>query len=59
MTCWVRYFPHSSHHPAKFMNLVSCESEKKKKILAYHVTKQLKCHVTLWVDFPHPKSPPC
>ena len=56
MTCWVSSF-HSSHHSAKFVDLVCCESEGK-TFLTCHVTTQLKWHVTLWVDFPHPKSPP-
>ena len=34
-----------------------CQSEDKIFLLC-HVTTQLKCHVTLWVDFPHPKPPP-
>ena len=54
MTCWMGS-SHSSHHRAKF---VSCESEDK-IFLTCHVTTQLRCHATMWVDFPHPKSPPC
>ena len=57
MTCWVGS-SNSSHHPAKFVDLVPCESEDK-IFLTCHVTTQLKCHVTLRVDFSHPKSPPC
>ena len=58
MTCWVGSSPHSTHHPAKFVDLVPFESEDK-IFLTCHVTIQLKCHVTLWVDFSHSKSPPC
>ena len=57
MTCWVGS-SHSSHDPAKFVDLVPCESEDK-MFLICHVTTQLKCHVTSRVDFPHHKSPPC
>ena len=57
MTCWV-WSSHSSHHPAKFVDLVHCETEDK-IFLTDHVTTQLKCHVNLSVDFPHPKSPHC
>ena len=57
MTCWVGS-SHSSHHPAKFVDLVPCESEDK-IFLICNVITQLKCHVTLWVDFSHAKSPPC
>ena len=57
MTCWVGS-SHSSHHTAKFVDLVPCESESK-IFLTCHVTTQLKCHVASWVNFPHPKSPPC
>ena len=32
---------------------------KDKIFLICHVTTQLKCHVTLWKDFPHPNSNPC
>ena len=46
------------HHPAKFLDLVPCESQGK-IFLIYHVTTQLKCHVTFWIDFPYPKSPLC
>ena len=56
MTCWVRS-SHSSHHPANFVDHVPCESEDK-IFLICQVTTQLKCHVTLWVDFPHTKSSP-
>ena len=57
MTCCVGS-SHSSHHPAKFVDLAPCESEEK-IFLTCHVTTQLKCHVTLWVHFTQPKSPPC
>ena len=56
MTCLVGS-SHSSHHPAKFVGPVPCESEGK-IFLICHMTIQLKCQVTLWVDFLHPKSPP-
>ena len=49
MTCWVGSY-HSSHHPAKFADLVLCESEDK-IFLTCLVTTQLKCHVTLWDDY--------
>ena len=58
MTCWLGSSPHSSHHPAKFVDLVPCESEDK-IFLTCHVNTQLKCHVTLWVDSHNSKSPPC
>ena len=55
---WLRWLDrgssHSSHHPAKFIDLVTCESEDK-IFLVFHVTTQFKCHVTLWVGLPHPK----
>ena len=57
MTCWVGS-SHSSHHPAKFVDLGPCESEDK-IFLTCRVTTQLMCHVTSWVHFPHPKSPLC
>ena len=57
MTCWVGA-SHSSHHLAKFVDLVPCESEDK-IFLTCHLTTQLKCRVTLWVDIPHPKLPSC
>ena len=57
MTCWVGS-SHSSHHPAKSVDLAPCESEDK-ILLTCHVTTILKCHVTSWVRFPHPKLPPC
>ena len=56
MTCWVGS-SHSSRYPAKFVDPVPCESEDK-IFLICQVTTQLKCHVTLWVVFPHPKSLP-
>ena len=58
MTCWVGSSFHSNHHPATFVDLAPCESEGK-VFLTCHVTLQLKCHVTLLVDFLHPKSPLC
>ena len=59
MTFWV-VSSHSSHHHAKFVDLPRCESEDKMLMfLICHVTTQSKCHATLWMDFPHPKSPPC
>ena len=57
MTCWVGS-SNSSHHPVKFVDLVPRESEDK-IFLICNVITQLKCHVTLWVDFSHAKSPPC
>ena len=57
MTCWVRSSNYS-HHPTKFVDLVTCESEDKISLIC-HVITQLKCHVTLWVNFSHAKSPPC
>ena len=54
MTCWVGS-SNSSHHLAKFVDLVPCESEDK-IFLICHVVTQLKCHVTLRVDFSHDKS---
>ena len=57
MTFWVES-SHSSHHPVKFKDFVPCESEDK-IFLICHVNTKLKCHVTLCVDFHHPKSPPC
>ena len=57
MTRWVGS-SHSSHYPAKFVDLVPCESEDK-ILLICHVITQLKCHVTLWADFSHAKSPLC
>ena len=57
MTYWVGS-SHSSHDPAKFMDLVSFESEGK-IFLICHMTTQLKYYVTLWVEPPHPKSSPC
>ena len=57
MTCWVGS-SHSSHHPAKFVDLANCKREDK-IFLICHVTTQFKCHVTLWVGLPPPKSSPC
>ena len=56
MTCWLGS-SHSSHHPAKFVDFVPCE-RKDKIFLIFHVTTQLKCHLNLCMDFPHPKSTP-
>ena len=47
MTCLVGS-SYSSHHPAKFVDLVPCHD-----LVICHVTTQLKCHLTLWVDFSH------
>ena len=55
MTCWMGS-SHPSHYPAKFVDLVPCESEDKIFLTCY-VTTQLKCPVTMWVDFSRPKSP--
>ena len=49
MTCWVRSSI-SSQHPAKFVDLVPCESEDKIFLICQMIT-QWTCHVTLWVDF--------
>ena len=57
MTCWVGS-SNSSHHPAKFVDLVPCESEDKIFLICL-VIAQLKCQVTLWMDLSHAKSPPC
>ena len=57
MTCSVGS-SHSTHHPAKFVDLEPCEIEDKIYLIS-HVTPQLKRYVTLWVEFPHPKSPFC
>ena len=57
MTCWVRSSNYS-HHPTKFVDLVTCESEDKISLICPVIT-QLKCHVTLWVNFSDAKSPPC
>ena len=55
MTCWMGS-SHPSHYPAKFVDLVPCESEDKIFLTCY-VTTQLKCPVTMQVDFSRPKSP--
>ena len=55
MTYWV-VSSNASHHPAKFVDLVTCESDDK-IFLICHVITQLKCHVTVCVDFSHPKTP--
>ena len=47
-----------SHYPAKFGVHRPCESEDTTFFIC-HVTMILKCHITLWVGSPHPKSPPC
>ena len=59
MTSWVgsSHSSHNHHNPAKFVDLAPCESEDK-ILLTCHVTTILKCHVTSWVHFPVPKSPP-
>ena len=56
MTCCVGS-SHSGHRPAKFVDLVPCGTEGK-IFLICHVTTQLKCHVTLWMDSPYPKPSP-
>ena len=56
MTSWLGS-SNSSHQPAKFVDLVPSESEDK-MFLICHVITQMKYHVTLWVDFSHPKSHP-
>ena len=38
MTCWVGSF-HSSHHPAKFADLVPCKSEDKIFLTCDHTTE--------------------
>ena len=53
MTFWVGS-SNSSYHPAKFVDLVPCESEDK-----LFLTCHVKYRVTLLVDFSHAKSPPC
>ena len=57
MTCWVESSL-SSHLLPKFGEIVPCESEDK-TFLNCRVTTQLKCQVTVWGDFPRPKSLPC
>ena len=47
-----------SHHPAKFGVHRPCESGDITSLIC-HVTTQSMYHVTLWVRFPYPKSPPC
>ena len=47
-----------SHYPAKFGVHKPCESGDITFFICY-VTVILKCHVTLWMGSPHPKSPPC
>ena len=54
---WGPFIP--SHHPAKFGIIHRpCKSRDIASLIC-HVTTQSICHVTLWVGFPHPKSPPC
>ena len=48
MTFWVGS-SNSSHHSAKFVDLVPCESGDK-IFLICHVIIQLKCHVTGWIS---------
>ena len=57
MTCCVGSSNYT-HHPTKFVSLVTCESEDKISLIC-HVITQLNCHVTLWVDFSDAKSRPC
>ena len=57
MICWLGS-SNSSHHTAKFVDLKPFESEDK-IFLICHVITQLKCHVTLWVNFSHAKLPLC
>ena len=45
-----------SHHPAKFRVHRPCE-RRNITFSVCHLTTILKCHVTLWVVSPHPKSP--
>ena len=40
MTCWVESSPHSSHHPAKFLDLVPCESEDKIFLTCDHTIEE-------------------
>ena len=47
-----------SHELAKFRIHRPCESGDITFFIC-HVTTISKCHVTLWVESPHPKSPPC
>ena len=47
-----------SHHLAKFGVHRPCGSGDITFFIC-HVTTISKCHVTLWVESPHPKSPPC
>ena len=44
------------HHPAKFGVHRPCEKGSKTFFIC-QVTTILKCHVTLWFGFSHPKSP--
>ena len=47
-----------SHYPAKFGVHRPRESGDITFFIC-HVTVISKCHMTLWVGSPHPKSPPC
>ena len=47
-----------SHHPAKFGIHRSCDSGDITSVICY-VTAWSMCHVTLWVEFLHPKSLHC
>ena len=42
-------FPFTSRRPCGWRNMT---------FLIFHVTTQLKCHVTFWVGLPHPDSAP-
>ena len=53
---WVSFI--LSHQPAKFGFHKLCESGDI-TFLICHVTRILKCHVTLWMESPQPKSSPC
>ena len=47
-----------SHHPARLGGYRPCESGDI-TFFIFHVTTISKCHLTLWVGSPHPKSLPC
>ena len=61
MTCWVGS-SHSSHHPAKFVDLAfgvhTLYESGNITFFICQVTTMSKCHVTLWVGSPHLKTPP-
>ena len=44
MTCWVGS-SHSSHHPAKSVDLVPCEKEDKTFLIYYNIFDLLRDHV--------------